>query len=74
MIRFRHKENTLRKNQANRIELTDVTSNLLVVSSVVVALMPLLLGDRLVLVAGSTVRQLSILLNELSTFVMKALY
>lgn len=56
-----------------RVELSDVCSNLLVVSSVMVAIMPFLLGDKLVLLAGSALRELAILLNETSTFVVKFL-
>lgn len=56
-----------------RVELTDVSSNLLVISSVLVAVTPFLLGDRLVLIAGSAMREGSIMLNELSTYLIKLL-
>ena len=53
-----------------RVELSDTASSLLVLSSVLVAITPFLLGDRLVLIAGSTLRQGAIMLNELNTYVM----
>ena len=56
-----------------RVELSDISSNVLLISSVMVALTPLLLGDRLVLLAQNGLTELSIFINELSTFVMKAL-
>jgi len=56
-----------------RVELSDVSSNLLLLSSVMVAVTPLLLGDQLVVLAQSGFTQLSVLFNDLSIFVMKAL-
>ena len=56
-----------------RVELSDVSSNLLLISSVMVAITPLILGDRLALVAQNGLQELTIFFNELSTFVMKAL-
>ena len=56
-----------------RVELSDISSNLLLLSSVMVALIPLVLGDRLVLVAQNGLQELTVFLNEMSTFVMKAL-
>jgi len=38
-----------------------------------VALIPLVLGDRLVLVAQNGLQELTMFFNEMSTFVMKAL-
>jgi hypothetical protein len=56
-----------------RVELSDVGSNALLISSVMVALTPLLLGDRLALVAQNGLQELTAFFNELSMFVMKAL-
>ena len=56
-----------------RVELSDLSSNLLLLSSVMVALIPLVLGDRLVLVAQNGLQELTVFFNEMSTFVMKAL-
>jgi hypothetical protein len=61
------------ENQMKRVELSDISSNVLLLSSVMVALTPLLLGDRLVLLAQNGLTELSIFINEMSTFVMKAL-
>ena len=55
-----------------RVELSDLSSNLLLISSVMVALAPFLLGDQLVLLAQNGFTQLSVLFNEMSSFVMKA--
>ena len=56
-----------------RVELSDLSSNLLLLSSVMVALTPFVLGDRLVLLAQNGFQELSVLFNEMSLFVMKAL-
>jgi len=56
-----------------RVELSDLGSNLLLLSSVMVALTPFVLGDRLVLLAQNGFQELSVFLNEMSTFLMKAL-
>ena len=56
-----------------RVELSDVSSNVLLISSVMLALTPFLLGDKLVLVAQNGLRELAVFMNEMSTFVMKAL-
>jgi len=55
-----------------RVELSDLSSNLLLISSVMVAFAPFLLGDQLVLLAQNGFTQLSVLFNEMSSFVMKA--
>jgi hypothetical protein len=57
----------------NRVELSDLGSNLLLISSVMVALLPFLLGDKLVLVFGSAFTELSVFFNDMSTFLIKAL-
>jgi hypothetical protein len=51
-----------------KIEMSDVASNLLVVSSVMLAITPFMLGDRLVLIASSMLREGTIMLNQLSTY------
>ena len=56
-----------------RVELSDISSNVLLLSSVMVALIPLVLGDRLVLVAQNGLQELIVFFNEMSTFVVKAL-
>ena len=56
-----------------RVELSDISSNVLLLSSVMVALIPLVLGDRLVLVAQNGLQELTVFFNEMITFVMKAL-
>ncbi len=56
-----------------RVELSDISSNLLLVSSVMLALTPLLLGDRLILIAQNGLRELAVFFNEMSTLVMKSL-
>jgi hypothetical protein len=56
-----------------KIEITDVTSNLLVFSSVILAFMPFILGDRLVPIAESAIRESTIMCNEFSTFLLKML-
>ena len=54
-----------------KIDLTDVTSNILAVSSVMVAFLPFLLGDQLSLIAQSALRETAIMCNEFSTFLVK---
>ena len=56
-----------------KLELSDVTSNLLAVSSVTVAITPFLLGDRLVLIVSSALRQLAVVMNETNTYLMQLL-
>jgi hypothetical protein len=56
-----------------RVELSDLSSNVLLLSSVMLAVTPLILGDRLVLVAENGIRELAVFLNEMSTLVMNAL-
>ena len=56
-----------------RVELSDISSNVLLLTSVMVALTPLVLGDRLVLVAQNGFQELTVFFNEMSMFVVKAL-
>jgi hypothetical protein len=66
-------EKTVEVNQMKRIELSDVTSNLLVLSSVMLAFTPFILGDRLVLIAESALREGAVMCNEFSTYLIKLL-
>jgi hypothetical protein len=56
-----------------RIELSDISSNLLLLSAVMVAVTPLVLGDQLMPLAENGLRQLSLFFSEMGTFVMKVL-
>jgi hypothetical protein len=56
-----------------KIEITDVASNLLVFSSVMLAALPFMLGDQLVVIAESAFRESAIMCNEFSTFLVKIL-
>lgn len=51
-----------------RIELSDVSSNLLVVSAIMVALLPMLLGDHLTLIVGDGMRNCGVLLDQCSSY------
>ncbi|HSE22501.1 MAG TPA: hypothetical protein VLB68_12625 [Pyrinomonadaceae bacterium] len=54
-----------------RIEFSDATSNLLLVSSIMVALTPLILGDQLVLIVTSAMRDVGIWLNDANTYLIQ---
>jgi hypothetical protein len=56
-----------------RLEMTDVTSSLLATSSVLLAITPFLLGDRLVFIVTSAFKECTFMFNEFSTYVMKML-
>ena len=56
-----------------KFEMSDVASNLLVVSSVMLAITPFILGDRLVLIASSMFREGTIMFNQLSTYLTSLL-
>jgi len=51
-------------------DLSDAGSNLLIVGSVSVAFMPFLLGDRLVLVVGSFMKEGGVLIDQLSNYLI----
>ena len=51
-----------------KIEFTDVTSNLLLLSSLIFAALPFFLGDQLTLIAQSALRESAIMCNQFSTF------
>ena len=48
-------------------EWSDSTSNLLVVSSVLLAFMPFLLGDQLVLIVAGLLRETGVVMDQVST-------
>lgn len=54
-------------------DLSSFASNLLIFSAVVAVSLPLLLGDRLVVIVSDVFRQVSILLQELSIALQKFL-
>jgi hypothetical protein len=64
---------TIEVDPMKKIELTDVTSNILVFSAVMVAFLPFILGDQLVLIAESAMRESAIMCNQFSTFLIKML-
>ncbi len=56
-----------------KIDFTDMTSNLLVFSAVMIAFLPFILGDQLVPITQSAIRESTIMCNEFSTFLVKML-
>jgi hypothetical protein len=56
-----------------RLELSDVTSNLLLGSSVMMAFVPFVLGDRLGFFVSSAMRECTVLMDQFSTFVVQML-
>jgi hypothetical protein len=48
-------------------EWSDSTSNLLVVSSVLLAFTPFLLGDQLVLIVSGLLRETAVMMDQVST-------
>jgi hypothetical protein len=63
----------MKKLAVRKPDVSPLISNLLLVSAVVVASIPVLLGDRLVLIASGVVRQGAIQLQEFSIFLQKLL-
>jgi hypothetical protein len=51
-------------------DLSDAASNLLIVGSVSLAFMPFLLGDRLVLVVGSFMKEGGVLIDQFSNYLI----
>ena len=51
-----------------KIELSEPFSNLLLVSSVLLALAPLLLGDRLVLIINSAMREGAVMFDQFGAY------
>ena len=56
----------MKKLAVTKPDVSSLFSNLMIVSAVVAASAPVLLGDRLVLIASEVFRQGAILLQELS--------
>ena len=54
-----------------KIDLTDMTSNLLVLSAVMIAFLPFMLGDQLVPITESAIRESTIMFSEFSSFLLK---
>lgn len=50
-------------------DLSDAASNLLILGSVSVAFMPFLLGDRLVMVVGSLLKESGVLIDQFGNYV-----
>jgi len=61
----------MKKLAVTKPDVSSLFSNLLIVSAVVVASAPVLLGDRLVLIASELFRQGAILLQDLSISLQK---
>ena len=51
-------------------DLSDAGSNLLIIGSVSLAFMPFLLGDRLVLVVGSLMKEGGVLIDQFSNYLI----
>ena len=56
----------MKKLAVTKPDVSSLFSNLLIISAVVVASAPVLLGDRLVLIASEVFKQGAILLQEIS--------
>jgi hypothetical protein len=56
----------MKKLAVTKPDVSSLFSNLLIISAVVAASAPVLLGDRLVLIANGVFRQGAILLQEIS--------
>lgn len=54
-----------------KTDMSDAASNLLIVGSVSLAFMPFLLGDRLVLVVGSLMKEGGVLVDQFSSYVLQ---
>ncbi len=63
----------MKKLAVPKLDVTTLTSNLLIISAVVAASTPVLLGDRLVVIVSDVVRQGSILLQGLSISLQRLL-
>ena len=53
-----------------KIEMSETASNLLVVSSVTVAVIPFVLGDNLMLVVNSLMREGMVIFDQISNYLM----
>ena len=63
----------MKKLAVTKPDVSSLFSNLLIVAAVVVASAPVLLGDRLVLIASEVFRQGAILLHEVSISLQRLL-
>ena len=63
----------MKKLAVPRTDVTSLISNVLIVSAVVAAATPLLLGDQLVVIVGDVGRQGSLLLQEVSISLQRLL-
>ena len=59
----------IEENKMKRIDTADLTSNLLIFSSVMVAVTPFLLGDQLGVIANNVLRESSIMFSQVSNYV-----
>lgn len=50
------------------VEWSDATSNLLIVTSVLLALSPILLGDQLVLIVSSAVKEGGVMIDQFGSY------
>jgi hypothetical protein len=55
-------------DQTKKIELSEPVSNLLLVSSVLLAFTPLLLGDQLLMVVTGTMKDCVVMIDQFATF------
>jgi hypothetical protein len=72
-LRVKHERKTIEVDPMKKIEIADVTSNLLIFSSVMLASLPFILGDQLAVIAESAMRESAVMCNEFSTFLVKLL-
>jgi len=63
----------MKKLAVRKLDVSSLISNLLIVSAVVAASAPVVLGDRLVLIASAVARQGTILLQEVSISLQRLL-
>jgi hypothetical protein len=54
-----------------KIELSESVSNLLLVSSVMLAFTPFLLGDRLILIVTGAMKEGAVMIDQFGTFLTK---
>jgi hypothetical protein len=52
-----------------KTDLSDAASNLLIMGSVSLALMPLVLGDRLILIAAGLMKEGGVMLDQITNYV-----
>ena len=57
-----------------KLEWSDSTSNLLVVSSVLLAMTPFLLGDKLILIVTGFMREAAVMFDQFSSNLASSLF